>query len=73
MTVLHKEYVETVAGYPVSDEEAIEFLQDLNEFYSVQFDVIDDEGFLVTKISNFETVKAAMEFVRRLDRKGLIT
>lgn len=67
MNPLLKEYVETVAGGPVSDGTAQEFLDGLNDFNQtiVEYDVKED-GFLVTKRSVFDTLRAAMTFVRKL-------
>lgn len=67
MNPLLKEYVETVAGGQVSDQAAQEFLDGLDDFNQtvVEYDVKED-GFLVTKQSIFDTLKAAMAFVRKL-------
>jgi len=67
MNPILKEYVETVAGVPVSDGDAQEFIEGLDDFNRtvVEYDV-KENGFLTTKTSVFDTLKAAMAFVRRV-------
>lgn len=70
MNPLLKNYVETVANGPVSDAEAQEFLDGLEEFNTtVEYNVKED-GFLVTKKSVFSTLREAMTFARRVQSYG---
>jgi hypothetical protein len=67
MNKLIKEYVETVAQGPVTDREAEDFVQGLDQFFSVSYDSVNKNGYLVTKKSKFNSIKAAMEFIRGLN------
>jgi hypothetical protein len=61
-----QDYVNTVAGHKVSEDEAWEFIRGLEQFLSVSYDNVDNDGFLVGKKSKFNSIKAAKEFIRRL-------
>ena len=65
---LTHDYANTVAGYATSDNEALEFLQGLDEHnttYSLQYDYLKD-GFVVTKTLEFSNFIDAMRKARAL-------
>ena len=73
VTSVQKEYVESVAGEPVTDSDVAEFIDGLENHIRVTFDVTDEDGFLVERQQQFASLKAAMEFVRRLNQRAVLS
>jgi len=72
MNKLLKEYVETVAGEPVSTGDALSFCKGLEDFYRetfVSYD-INENGYLKTKTEQFDSFRDAYEFARQLKSFG---
>lgn len=72
MNKLEKEYVNSIAGEEVSEEDAVEFLIGMEEHLTIIFDTEDSEGFLVSRTKNFVSLRKAMEFARTQTRKIII-
>jgi excinuclease UvrABC ATPase subunit len=72
MSDIMLDYVKSVAGHPVTAEEAAEFVRGLEDFQklTVSYDVVDQSGVLRTRKSRFATLKGAMDFVRSLGSKA---
>ena len=64
------DYASGVAGNPVTPEDAFDFIQGLEDFNNsktvVEYE-INEDGFLTTKKSFFNSLKSAMDFVRRVN------
>lgn len=68
MNKLIKDYVDGVAGEPVSDIDVENFIAGLDDFNNktvVQYDT-KENGFLVSKVTAFASFKAAMDFARKV-------
>lgn len=72
LSQLEKEYIISVAGEEVSDQEAREFLDGMDETFSIIFDTEDSDGYLISKTQDFPSLRKAMEFGRRQSRKIII-
>lgn len=56
---------ESVTRDSVTDSDVVDF-----SHIRVTFDVTDADGFLVSSTQEFSTLRLAMEFVRRLNRRA---